>query len=118
MRTLISGVALAFMLATAGHAQQSPAPDSTPMAEPAAPEPKPEPPVVEEQPRPVFDVVEPKAPAPAKPKPKSKATAKPAAQPVAREDMLRAEVLKPNGACVIKPVMSDQDLVNCGARVR
>ena len=113
MRTLISGVALAFMLATAGHAQQSPAPDSTPAAEP-----KPEPPVVEEQPRPVFDVVEPKAPAPAKPKPKSKATAKPAAQPVAREDMLRAEVLKPNGACVIKPVMSDQDLVNCGARVR
>jgi hypothetical protein len=26
--------------------------------------------------------------------------------------------LKPNGACVIKPVMSDQDLVNCGASPR
>jgi hypothetical protein len=26
--------------------------------------------------------------------------------------------LKPNGACVIKPVMSDQDLANCGARLR
>jgi len=26
--------------------------------------------------------------------------------------------LKPNGACVIKPVMSDQDLVNCGATPR
>lgn len=25
---------------------------------------------------------------------------------------------KPNGPCVIKPVMSDQDLVNCGATPR
>jgi len=29
-----------------------------------------------------------------------------------------APPLKPNGACVVKPVMSDQDLVNCGARPR
>src|SRR5207344_3103452 len=26
-----------------------------------------------------------------------------------------AEVLKPNGPCVVKPVMSEQDLVNCRA---
>ena len=100
------------------------------------PAPKPEPLVVEENPRPVFDVVEPKAPSVAKPKPvakakrgaKSKSAAKPAPRtrsaavqapkPLAREDALRAEVLKPNGPCVIKPVMSDQDLVNCGARPR
>jgi hypothetical protein len=68
---------------------------------------------------PVYSVVEPKAPAKAKPavrkraaranaKIKSAAAARPAA-------MARADVLKANGPCVVKPVMSDQDLVNCGA---
>jgi hypothetical protein len=27
----------------------------------------------------------------------------------------RAEPLKPDGPCVVRPVMSNQDLVNCGA---
>jgi hypothetical protein len=33
-------------------------------------------------------------------------------------DAPRPPPLKPNGACVVKPVMSDQDLVNCGATPR
>ena len=134
MRTWISGVALALMLVMGAQAQQSPAPQPTTEQPPpaaAAPEPKPEPPVVEEKRQPVFDVVEPKAPSVAKQRrgAKSKSAAKPAPRarsaavqappkPLAREDALRAEVLKPNGPCVIKPVMSDQDLVNCGARPR
>ena len=62
---------------------------------------------------PVYSVVEPKAPAKAKPaarKRAAKANAK--GKPAA---MARADALKANGPCVIKPVMSDQDLVNCGA---
>ncbi len=55
----------------------------------AAPAPKPAPPPVQQ------------APAPRPPAPK------PAAAP-----------LKPTGDCVIKPVMSDQDFVNCGATPR
>lgn len=70
--------------------------------------------------QPVYSVVEPKAPPKAKPatrkraaKANVKALAKTKARPsvVARAD----EALKPNGRCVVKPVMSDQDLVNCGA---
>jgi hypothetical protein len=57
-------------------------------------------------------VVEPREPKFNKPVP----APTPAAIPVREEP--RLPPLKPNGACVIKPVMSDQDLVNCGARVR
>ncbi len=69
---------------------------------------------------PPYSVVEPKAPPKAKlaakkraAKANAKALAKAREKPpiVARAD----EVLKPNGPCLIKPVMSDQDLVNCGA---
>lgn len=68
-----------------------------------------------------YSVVEPKAPAKAKPaarKRAAKANAKLKAAPAAAKPaaVARAEVVvKANGPCVIKPVMSDQDLVNCGA---
>ena len=67
---------------------------------------------------PAYSVVEPKTPAKAKAKRKARAKAKPKAKtrvaqapaaPVAEPP------LKRSGPCVIKPVMSDQDLVNCGA---
>ena len=35
-----------------------------------------------------------------------------------RRDEPRRPPLKPSGPCVVKPVMSDQDLVNCGASPR
>jgi len=69
--------------------------------------------------QPAYSVVEPKAPAKAKPAVKKRAaqanakveTGTAAEAPV----VASAEPLKPKGPCVIKPVMSDQDLVNCGA---
>lgn len=82
------------------------------LAQPADPQKAAEPPA--------YSVVEPKAPAKAKPTARKRAAkvnakanaAKPAARPSV---MANAEALKPNGPCVVKPVMSDQDLVNCGA---
>jgi len=47
--------------------------------------------------------------------PVAKAQPAPAAATVARAREARPPLPKPNGACLIKPVMSDQDLVNCGA---
>jgi hypothetical protein len=95
MRPWIFGIALA--TAFAAHAQQ-----------PAA-----------EAPAPVYSVVEPKVPP--KPKPKARAKAKAKAK-TAGDRMAQASVgpraepqLKRSGPCVVKPVMSDQDLVNCGA---
>jgi hypothetical protein len=64
-----------------------------------------------------YSVVEPKAPAKAKPaarKRVAKANAKAKAAP-RTSVVAQAEGLKRNGPCVIKPVMTDQDLVNCGA---
>ena len=94
MRPWIFGIALA--TAFAAHAQQ-----------PAA-----------EAPAPVYSVVEPKVP----PKPKPKARAKGKAKAKAASRVAQASVgpraepqLKRSGPCLIKPVMSDQDLVNCGA---
>ncbi len=79
----------------------APAPASAPApaqetAAPTTQEPKP----VETHP---LQVVEPQVPhaAPVAPPPTVQAQAAP--------------TMKPNGPCVIKPVMSDQDLVNCGA---
>jgi hypothetical protein len=45
---------------------------------------------------------------------------RPAAKPVppAPAAQARPPALRPSGPCVIKPVMSDQDLVNCGATPR
>jgi hypothetical protein len=61
-------------------------------------------------------VVEPREPRLTQP-PAAAAAVKPAAIQVTR-DQPRLPPLKPNGACVVKPVMSDQDLVNCGATPR
>lgn len=70
---------------------------AAPVAEAARPESAP----------PVYSVVEPRTPhkAALKPQPAARMQAKAPAEPP----------LKANGPCVIKPVMSDQDLVNCGA---
>jgi hypothetical protein len=70
---------------------------------------------------PVYSVVEPKAPPKAKAAVKKRAAkantkarrARPSAKPPI---VASADALKPSAPCVIKPVMSDQDLVNCGAR--
>lgn len=83
--------------------------ESAPPAAPAA-TPGPEP-----LPGARVQVVEPREPRFSKPVPPPTMAA-PAAMPVREEP--RLPPLKPNGACVIKPVMSDQDLVNCGARLR
>lgn len=68
---------------------------------------------------PVYSVVEPKAPAKARPavrKRAAKADAKVKAAAAPRPAAVaRADVPKANGPCAVKPVMSDQDLVNCGA---
>ena len=71
---------------------------------------------------PAYSVVAPKAPAKAKPaakrraaKANAKAITKAKAKAKPRVVASAEPALKPNGPCVIKPVMSDQDLVNCGA---
>lgn len=92
-------------------AQPEPPPPPAPPAPIAKPEPPPPPPPPAPQQR-VFDVVEPKvpsaAPRPSAPKVEVNApTAPPPAKPA------RA-ALRPTGPCLIKPVMSDQDLANCG----
>lgn len=78
---------------------------TAPIAEPAKPEP------LAEAPKPVYSVVEPKAPT--KPSAKAKAAVKPKVQ--AKAAPAAEPQLKRNAPCVVKPVMSDQDLVNCGA---
>ena len=55
----------------------------------------------------------PAATPPVKPKP-APIVARPQAPPVAQPE----PSLKRTGPCEVKPVMTDQDLVNCGARVR
>src|SRR5690349_7883755 len=99
-------LSLALLAANAAQAQQPAAPDAA----------KP----------PALGVAEPKAPAKAKPtarkraaKANAKASAAARATTVAPSPMVaRVEPLKANGPCVVKPVMSDQDLVNCGATPR
>jgi hypothetical protein len=93
-----------------------PAAPAAPAAAVAAPEPakaaEPEP-----QPGARVQTVEPREPRLAPPAPAKAAAPQPAPVKVSREQP-RLPPLKPNGACVIKPVMSDQDLVNCGATPR
>jgi len=115
---------------------------AAPAAAPAAPEPAPAaaeaPPAaaaVEAQPAPV--AAEPQAAEVAKPAAEARAKSAlqvvepqvprmakeaPAAEPRAQQARAQLDppraVLKPNGPCEIKPVMSDQDLVNCGATPR
>jgi hypothetical protein len=68
----------------------------------------------------IYSVVEPKTPPKGKAKRKVQPRSKP--KPQTKSAMVQASLpppveppLRPNGPCVIKPVMSDQDLVNCGA---
>jgi len=62
-------------------------------------------------------VVEPREPRFTKPPAPPVAATLPAPVQVTRTEP-REPPLKPSGPCTVKPVMSDQDLVNCGARVR
>lgn len=97
---------------------------ATPVPQPAAPEKVAEPPapvaapVEPPKPAPTLapQVVEPREPRVAKPAPP--AVPKPPAVQAARSAEPRLPPLRVNGPCVIKPVMSDQDLVNCGATPR
>ena len=91
---------------------------TTPVAEPAAPTPQEKTSASEEKAPeaegPVYSVVEPKSPPEAKTKPQAQARPQPRVAQ-ARTTPPREARLKANGPCVIKPVMTDQDLVNCGA---
>jgi hypothetical protein len=86
----------------------------------AAPELPPEAP----KPAPIVEVPLPAVPVPEKPKPalvKERPKPSPVAvqKPVPPPPAAVAKpqpVTKPRGECVIKPVMSDEDLLNCGAR--
>ena len=66
--------------------------------------------------KPGLQIVEPQEPR-TKPAaaPVAKSQTAPAAATIARAREARPPLPKPNGPCVIMPVMSDQDLVNCGA---
>ena len=104
-----------------GHAG-GPVAVATPVVPPPAPEKVPEAPApVVAAPKPAApeapapQVVEPREPRMAKPAP---AAPKPAPVQAARSAEPRLPPLRVNGPCVIKPVMSDQDLVNCGATPR
>jgi hypothetical protein len=81
---------------------------ASPVAEPPTPAPAAQ--AAKEEP--VYSVVEPKAPpkAPAKPR-----VVKANAAPAPARPTPAPPPLKPSGPCIVKPVMSDQDLVNCGA---
>jgi hypothetical protein len=97
----------------------TPSPPPPPVAAPAEPPPPAAPAAVEAPtpaPVPAPQVVEPREPRIAKPAPP--AAAKPAPVQAARSAEPRLPPLRVNGPCVIKPVMSDQDLVNCGATPR
>jgi hypothetical protein len=79
---------------------------AAPAAEPAAPAPEPA--------KPALQVVEPQVPRAAN----QAAAAAAEAQPARASLEQPRSLLKPSGPCEIKPVMSDQDLVNCGATPR
>lgn len=104
-------------------AAKAPAPEpeaAKPAAEPAAPAAAAIPAGPEPLPGARVQVIEPREPQfnkPAAPRPAAAAAAPAMPVQVTREEP-RLPPLKPNGACVIKAVMSDQDLVNCGARPR
>lgn len=89
-------------------ATPAPTPAVEPMAAPAA--------AAAETPKPGLQIVDPQEPR-AKPTaaPVANAQPGPAATTVVRAREARPPLPKPNGPCLIKPVMSDQDLVNCGA---
>ena len=81
------------------------------------PPPTPPAPIAEPQQKPA-QVVEPTIPRMTKPAAAAAVAAPRPVQPMASVQEPSRPLLKPNGPCVIKPVMSDQDLVNCGATPR
>jgi hypothetical protein len=91
------------------------APTGTVVAPPAPAAPAPAAPApMAEPPQKALQVVEPTVPR--IPKPATTATVStPQAQPMVPLQEPKLPPLKREGPCVIKPVMSDQDLVNCGA---
>lgn len=100
---------------------------ATPVVAPAPPQKVPDAPTMVEAPKPVeaprpaepvkpAQVVEPQIPRMTKPAATPVAAARPV-QPVAVREEQRPPLHK-SGPCEIKPVMSDQDLVNCGATPR
>jgi hypothetical protein len=107
---------------------------TSPIAEPAPPQQVPEAP--KPAPEPTAAAQTPAEPSPAVPtaavqivEPREPRLAAPVPPPVVPRPVVQAtsaaaraeprqERLRPSGACVIKPVMSDQDLVNCGATPR
>ena len=92
-------------------AASTPAPAAAPVA--AAPA-EPAKPVAEEPAKPPVQVVEPQVPRMTKEAP----AAAPALQAARADPEPSRSFLKPTGPCEIKPIMSDQDLVNCGATPR
>jgi hypothetical protein len=90
----------------AAEAPAAPAAVAAPAAEPVTP--------AAESAKPALQVVQPQVPRTAK---EATASAPTAQQASASLEQPRT-LLKPSGPCEIKPVMSDQDLVNCGATPR
>ena len=86
-------------------------PAAAPVAAPAA---EPAKPVAEEPAKPAVQVIEPQVPRMTKEAP----AAAPALQAVKADLEQSRALLKPTAPCEIKPVMSDQELVNCGATPR
>jgi len=93
-----------------GTVVEKPAPPPPPAA-PAAPAP------VAEPPQKPLQVVEPTIPRATKPAPATAVAPRPS-EPMVMMQEPKLPPLKRAGPCVIKPVMSDQDLVNCGATPR
>jgi hypothetical protein len=95
-------------------APPQPVPETAAAAPVPAPVQAPEPPVQKPEPA-GLQIVEPQLPRAVKP-------AAPAARPVQPAATARAPeappLLRASGPCEIKPVMTDQDLVNCGATPR
>ena len=90
---------------------EEPKPVAVEPAKPAAETPKPAP-VAQTPPEPRVQVVEPR-------EPRFNRPVAPAVAPaVQAREIPPLPPLKPSGPCVVKAVMSDQDLVNCGARPR
>jgi len=88
---------------------------AAPVVAPAPPQKLPEVAAEAAKPAPVLQVVEPQVPRAAKPAALAARPAPPAAAVPAPDSR---PVLRKTGACEIKPVMTDQDLVNCGATPR
>src|SRR5919198_2104503 len=99
--------------APAAAPEPEPAPAAAPTPEPAPPQAAVPPPAAEPA-KPVLQVVEPQVPRAVKQAPLAAPKEQTARAPL---EPLRA-LPKPSGPCEIKPVMSDQDLVNCGATPR